>query len=101
MKDSGKVRRSYSAEFKLGAIQLVLEKGLKQSQVAGDLGIEAGMLCNWIRSYRKSKAEAFPGNGRMTSQDQRVRDLEAEVRQLKMEREVLKKATAFFASHGR
>jgi transposase len=98
---AGRIRKSYSAEFKLGAIQLVLEKGLKQSQVAQDLGIEAGMLSNWIRSYKKSKAEAFPGNGRMTAQEQRIRDLEAEVRQLKMEREILKKATAFFASHGR
>ena len=101
MSGAGRIRKSYSAEFKLGAIQLVLEKGLKQSQVAKDLGVDPAMISYWIRTYKKAKVEAFPGNGRMTAQDQRIRDLEEQVRQLKMEREILKKATAFFASHGR
>ena len=94
-------RQSFSAEFKRGAIDLVLNKGMKSSQVGRDLGIAPGVVGRWVKEFLNSDSGAFPGRGRLSPQDQKISDLEQEVRQLKMERDILKKATAFFANHGR
>lgn len=94
-------RRSFTAEFKREAAKLVVEKGMKRSKVARDLGVNANQIAKWVLEYQASGVGAFPGNGRLSAQDQRIRDLEEQNRQLRMERDILKKATAFFANHGR
>ena len=93
-------RRKYSKEFKLEAIKLVEEGGTSQAQVSRDLGLNEQVLSRWMREYKEAQAKAeaaFPGKGALSPSDQRVKDLESQVRRLTMERDILKKATAYFA----
>ena len=94
-----KQRKNYSQEFKLKAISLITEQGKPATEVARSLGIDAGNLRRWVREYKTQKELSFPGKGKqaLTSEEQRIKELEAEVKQLKMEQEILKKAMAFFA----
>ena len=96
-----KPRRKFTSDFKQGAVKLVLEQGMTRSKVAEDLGVNANIVSKWVREYQADGSDAFPGNGQLSSQDRKIRDLEEENRQLRMERDILKKATAFFANHGR
>ena len=89
-------RRKYTAEFRKDAVKLVTEQGYKISEAARNLGIHDGVLRRWITSAKAPLAEN--SSTKAHSSDQcRIRELEKEVKQLKMEREILKKATAFFA----
>ncbi len=97
----GKPRRKHTKEFKLEAVRQVVEKGRPVRQVADSLGINESMLHQWKRQLLKDKALAFPGNGK-----QSVDELEAENRRLrkelaeaKQDREILKKAAAYFAKN--
>ena len=90
-------RKRYSKEFKLDAIRLVTEQGYKRAEAARNLGIDAGMLGRWVREHEADESEAFRGNGKLTAEQEELRRLREENRRLKMEREILKKAAAFFA----
>ena len=90
-------KQRYTKEFKLEAVKLVLEQGLKQVQVARDLGISQSILGRWIRDYRRDGAESFPGKGNFVPQDAEFRQLTKELRTVRMERDILKKAIAYFA----
>lgn len=87
--------RKYSQEFKLEAVKMVLEKGMKQSEVARNLEINAQMLFKWLEEYRTK--ESLPTKARLTSEGRRVKELEAKVHRLEMEAAILKKAMAYFA----
>ena len=89
--------RSYDREFKLQAVRLVMEQEMPQTQVVKDLGIHLSVLRLWIRELRQDQEGAFPGKGRLKPQEQRVKELEEKVRRLEMERDILKKAMAYFA----
>ena len=89
-------RRTFSREYKLAAVKKVLEQGLSFSEVARDLGIRDTLIHNWRR--------AFEADGTLEADVRQSPSVEAELkrlreenRQLKMERDILKKATAFFA----
>ena len=88
-------RKTYSREYKQEAVKLVLSEGLKISEAARNLGISANALRNWVVDYKKTGEKAFPGNG--NARDEELQRLKAEVRRLRLERDILKKATAFFA----
>lgn len=89
-------RRSYTAEFKEQAARQVIQGGRSFREVAEDLGVDQSSLRHWVRMARAAGVTPPPA---LAAQDpaKRVRELEAEVRQLRMEREILKKAAAFFA----
>jgi transposase len=91
-------RRQFSSEFKLEAVRLV-QSGKAPAEVARELGIRGDMLRKWRRQFATvaRPSEAFPGHGKLTSQDEEIRQLRRRVAQLEEEREILKKATAFFA----
>ena len=59
------------------------------------------MLHSWVRQFKAEAAEAFRGNGKLTSQDEELRRLRRELDRVTEERDVLKKATAFFAKESR
>ena len=89
-------RRVFSREYKLAAVKKIVEQGLSYSQVARDLGIGDSLLHNWRRAFEADgtlKAIAQDG----TSAEAEPKRLREENRQLKMERDIFKKATAFFA----
>lgn len=90
-------RKKYSKEFKLDAISLVLEQGYSRLEAARNLNIDAKMLGRWIREYQSDEGHAFRGNGKLTAEQQEIRILREENKRLKMEKEILKKATVFFA----
>ena len=90
-------RRTFSREFKLEAVKLVIERGVAVVQAAKDLDVHENVLRKWVRELREEPQEAFPGNGKQKSQDAEIARLRKEVAKLKMERDILKKAAAYFA----
>ena len=90
-------RREFTKEFKAEAIRLVMIDGQTQARVSKDLGIGYTALNRWVREFRKEGKEAFPGKGHQTPEQQRISDLEKENRLLTQERDILKKAMAYFA----
>jgi transposase len=89
--------KKYSKEFKLDAISLINEQGYTQAEAARSLGIDPKLISRWIRDYTKDEGQAFRGNGKLTEEQLEIRRLREEVKRLTMEKEILKKATAFFA----
>ena len=92
-------RRKFSAEYRDEAVKMVIESGRPIAQVARDLGIVEGTLGNWVATYRREHAGEEPALS--VSERARLRELEREVADLRMEREFLKKAAAFFAKEQR
>lgn len=90
-------RKTYSKEFKINAVRMVTEEKRKISEVARDLGIHENQVYRWRTKYSEGKEESFPGNGKLKSTDEYIRRLEQENKRLKDERDILKKATIFFA----
>ena len=98
-------RRRYTQEFKLEAVRLASAGDKSLGAVARELGIRSDMLRQWKYQAEgrvgQPAADVFPGNGRLTSQDEELRRLRREVAVLREERDILKKATAFFARDAR
>ena len=92
-----KSSKKYSKEFKLDAISLVIEQGYSQAEAARSLGIDAKLISRWISEHSKDESQAFRGNGKLTEEQLEIRRLREEVKRLTMEKDILKKATAFFA----
>lgn len=92
-----KTRNSYSAEFKINAVRMMTEEGRKGAELARELGVQVNMLYSWKRKYHDDRQEAFPGHGNLKSKDEQIRKLELEVKRLKDERDILKKAAIYFA----
>jgi len=92
------VKKQYTEEFKREAVALVTEQGYTLVGASRNLGINRDMLRRWKRELEKQGAVAFPGKGHQAPEQAELHRLRQEVRRLQMEREILKKATAFFAS---
>ena len=90
-------RKQYSKEFKLDAVSLVTEQGYTQMEAAKRLDINANMLSRWVRELSDTDGQAFRGNGKLTPEQEENKRLRAEIKRLEMERDILKKATVFFA----
>ena len=92
------IRQSFTLEFKQSAAKLVNEKGYSQQQAADSLGVSSSALGRWVRAERSS-SNSTPTQKKvfnLLGQDEPTR-LRKEVAQLRMEREILKKAAVFFA----
>ena len=92
-----KVRRSYARQFKLEALQLLETSDKSASQIERDLGIGQGNLWRWKRKLTQDGEHAFPGHGRLTPEQERIRQLERENEILRQQRDILKKAVAIFS----
>jgi transposase len=90
-------RKKYSKEFKLDAISLVKDQGYSRIEAARSLSINATMLTRWIKESETDDGQSFRGNGKLTIEQLELRRLREENKRLKMEKEILKKAAAFFA----
>ena len=90
-------RKIYSREYKIGAIQMIEQKGMTTREASEALGINEGMLWRWRKEYKEDKFESFLGNGQMSAKDAEIARLRQENRRLLAEREILKKATVLFA----
>lgn len=90
-------RRMFSREFKQEAVELVTKRGVSAAQASRDLGIHATVLRRWVRAAEADGPAAFPGNGKLSPEQEELRALRREVSKLKAERDILKKAAAYFA----
>jgi len=93
-----KTRNIYSKEFKLDAISLVVDQGISRREAARSLDINSQMLGRWVKEHQSEDGQAFRGNGKLTPEQEEIRKLKARIKRLEMERDILKKATAFFAA---
>ncbi len=91
-------RKKYSKEYKLDAVSLVTDQGYSRAEAARSLGINSNMLCRWVQEEKAGDGQAFRGNGKSTPDQEEIRRLKAENKRLKMEKDILKKATVFFAA---
>ena len=89
----GRVRRSFSKKFKADAVSLVLDEDRSVRSVADALGIGASSLAAWVRQARVDRGES---EGLTTKERTELARLRREVAQLRMERDLLKRATAFW-----
>jgi len=90
-------RRTFTREFKIEAVRRITEQGRSLAEVARDLDLSESMLRSWKQALADDGAQAFPGKGHLPAVEEELRRLRAENQRLRMEREILKKATAFFA----
>ena len=90
-------RRTYTPEFKAEAVKLVTEQGYSVAEAARSLAISENLIRSWKISFQTQGAQAFPGKGRPPAIEEELRRLRADNKRLLMEREILKKAAAFFA----
>jgi transposase len=93
-----RTRKTYAPEFKLAAVKMVTEQKLSVAEAARRLGIRENLLHTWKKAIAKDGTNAFPGAGNLAPLEEENRRLRAEVKRLEAERDILKKATAFFAS---
>lgn len=93
-----RTRRHHSPEFKREAVALVVEHGYSCAAAGRSLGVNGALIGRWKGELEGHAMEAFPGPGKRTAEQQRIHELESENRRLRMERDILKKATAFFAT---
>ena len=92
-----RTRRIYTSEFKAEAVKLVTEKGYSVAEAARSLGIRENLIRNWKQALQEHGAKAFPGQGKLAAVDEELRRLRSENKRLAAERDILKKAAAFFA----
>jgi transposase len=91
-----RVRRSFSDEFKAGAVALVLKEGKSITRAAKELDLTVSALCNWVEQARADAGKSTRGT-LTTEEKEELARLRKEVRELRLEREILKKAAVFFA----
>ena len=90
-------RRSYSLEFKLEAVRLVNESGRSKTQIAKELDVSRTMIYSWCRTYADQGKSGFKKNEKHNDEQLELKRLRLENKRLREEREILKKAAAFFA----
>jgi transposase len=89
-------RRKYTTEFKEEAVKLITEQGYQVAEAARNLGVNASVLGRWKREVEEGRQGAS-GNGDLKAVKAEVNRLRKENKRLRLEREILKKAAAFFA----
>jgi transposase len=90
-------RRKFSREFKVEAVKLVRERGVSVAQAGRDLGVHENVLRKWVKEFGSDSAQSFPRHGQMKPEQLEIERLRREVNKLKAERDILKKAAAYFA----
>ena len=93
-----RARRIHSREFKVEAVRLVRERGVTVAQAARDLDVSHTLIRKWMRQLAADPTHAFPGQGQQKPEDAELTSLRREVVRLKMQRDLLKKAAAYFAT---
>ena len=99
-KNGKRARRTYTDEFKAGAVQQVVGEGRTVTEVAKALDLTRSALDTWVKQSLADAGKGAPGV-LTTSEKDELAQLRAENRRLKMERDILKKAAAFFARESR
>jgi transposase len=93
----GNQRRTYTKEFKLETLKLAETSEKSVSQIEREMGLPAGVIFRWQRQLRQDGDQAFPGQGNLKEAETRIEQLEKENANLRMERDILKKAVRVFS----
>ena len=94
-----KPRRRFSNEFKLDAVLLTLQGDRTVKEVSEEMDIPYALLCKWRTKYKKLGEKAFVGKGNISEDKKDIKALERELRIVRQERDILKKALAIFSTH--
>jgi transposase len=94
---SKKKRKNYSREFKMEALGLITKKGYSIAEASRNLGIDYSVLRRWKNQFADDSQNTFPGKGRLKTPDEELRKLKRELERVTEERDILKKALAYFA----
>ena len=92
-----KSRRTFTAEFEAEAVRRITETGKSLAEVARELDLGESLLRSWKQATSGGGGQSSPGKGHPPAHEEELRRLRAEVKRLTMERDIPKKATAFFA----
>ena len=92
-----KKRRVFDREFKLEAVRLIIDKGYSMAEVSRNLGVDYSVLRRWKQQFEADPQFAFPGKGMLKPQDEELRRLKRQLERVQEERDILKKALAYFA----
>lgn len=87
-------KQQYDAEFKMEAIRRLERTGESVAKVAADLGVKENTMHGWVKRYREKPVNPFPGSGKLSDEDERIRKLERKIRELQEENDILKKAAS-------
>jgi len=98
-----KPRKSYTKEEKLEVVKMSLDKGQSIKELAARFEVSENTLYNWRKQYLKNKEASFPGKGKkiLSESEQLIEELKRENRELKLERDILKKAVGIFSKNDR
>jgi transposase len=88
-------RRKYDRQFKIDTVRYLQDSGKKISEVSRDLGIRHDLISRWKKELADENVRAFPGSG--NPRDEEIARLKRELADVKMERDILKKAVAIFS----
>lgn len=91
-----KRRKGYTREFKLDALRLI-DQGRSVAEVARNLGVHVNTLHGWRQQFSSDPDSVFPGHGKQLGKDDEIRELKKQLRRVEQERDILKKAVAYFA----
>ena len=92
-------RKGFDKDFKLEAVNLVVNQKRPVTEVAKELGLYENTRYKWLNQASESKEDAFPGSGNLSPEEAEMRKLKRKIADLEEENEILKKATAYFAKH--
>ena len=93
MGEEGLKKKRFDRDFKISAVKMVTQEGHTAAEVARSLGIHPNQLYNWKKKFSESGDKAFPGKGHLTE----IAALRKELREVQMERDILKKAVGIFS----
>ncbi len=97
----GEINRYFSREFKVNAVQLVIESKMPIRQVAEDLNIHPNLLQIWKGKYLELGEKAFKRKGKISPEKAEIRKLRKDLERVKEERDILKKALATFSKENK
>lgn len=95
------IRKQYTKEFKQEAVRLLSQPGAELLQTARNLGLHESVLRRWVKAAAQEGTEAFRGHGTLTGHAEELHRLRRELDRTRQERDILKKAIAFFAKESR
>lgn len=90
-------RRAFDANFKMTVVRMIKDQGLSVSQVCEDMDLGETAVRRWLKQVQAEQSGQSGIGKPLTAEQQSIRQLEAENRQLRMDNDILKKASAFFA----
>lgn len=96
-----KGRRIFTKEFKEEIVGLITSEARSASEVARDFDIHRSVVCRWVKEFRDNGDSTFPAHGELSPADEEIRRLKKELAAAQEDRDILKKALAFFSRHSK